>query len=412
MVAKTLWYTGWASIPSIMSMPYGELRNSLISSLHDKCNQPLVSLQKMNDPDLCWAAMMYKFLFDAGIFTAEQLLTMTLDDERNAVIELNTTLTGLPASGFQAKNNARNLIVAYEQWFHQNSSTRQKIDKLNGVTSGSPTFNLKDDKNFVMDVLRIVKADEVYTYLGVYHAMANTNQFKLYLAGSNDLKTWTNLTELGDRAHQGDIKKWGNGYLVTNEQDPVQGTNNIRIRYYSSYAGLVANTPSNDKSIPQTFSNLAEGTPDIRIIEGNAPSSSHILIGYHYYENGIHDQQAFGILRNFNEWRTWKDEPANFTTREMGYRGNIGGRSAFFHSGNFVLQEAQITPGDWSSWRLLFGNGVFYYTLHPETALGSTSFANPGIVEIEPGRFAVTSFLPSQGNHSRENGELLYTIRF
>ncbi len=412
ILVKTLMYTGWSPIPSIMSMPYADLRNSLISTLDDKCNNSSPSLQETSDYDLSWGAMMYKFLLDAGIFNAQQLSTMTIEEYRNFIIGLNATKMGLPASQFQIKSNARNLNIAYGWWFYQNSSTRLKIDKFNGIKSGNPSFDLKDNRNSVMDVLRIEKADEAYTYLGVYHAMASTNQFKLYLAGSNDLKSWTNIVELGDRAHQGDIKKWGNGYIVANEQDPVQGSNNIRIRYYSSYANLIANNPSNDKSISQSFSNLAEGTPDIRKIEGASPSSSHIVIGYHYYDNGIRDQQAFGILQNFSDWRTWKDEVSNFIIQEMGYKGNIGGRSAFSHSGDWVLQEAQITSGDWSSWRLLFGNGAFYYTLNPETPLGSTSFANPGITLVEPEKFAVTSFLPSQGNQNGEKGELLYTVQF
>jgi hypothetical protein len=412
ILVKTLIYTEWSSAPTIMPMTYSDLRNSFISVLKSKCKNSLSSLQETRDYDLAWGAMMYKFLLDAGEYNAGQLSAMTLDDYRNSIINLNVAKTGSPVSQFQEKNNAKNLNIAYNWWFLQNSTTKQKIDKLNNVKSSNPLFNLKDSKNFGMDVLRIVKADEAYTYLGVYHSTSGTDHFKLYLAGSNDLKSWTNITELGDRAHQGYIKKWGNGYLVANEQDVVQGSNNIQIRYYSSYANLITNKSDFSKSINRSFSNLAEGTPDIQIVEGNDPANSHILIGFHYYDNGIRDQQAFGILRNFNDWRAWKDEVSNFNIQEMGYKGNIGARSGFTHSGKHVLQEAQITSNDWSSWRLLFGNGAFYYTLHPETPLGSISFANPGITMIEPDKFAVTSFMPSQGNNGGEKGELFYTVQF
>lgn len=263
-----------------------------------------------------------------------------------------------------------------------------------------------------MDVLRIVRADEAYTYLGVYHALASGDTFKLYLAGSNDLKNWTFITGLGNRAHQGDIKKWGSGYIVANEQDTIPGSNNIQVRYYSSYANLIVNKPSYDKSISRSFAPTAEGTPDIRMIEGDNPMNSCILIGFHFYENTIHDQQAFGILHNFSDWKAWIDVVSNYNIQDMGYHGNIGGRSGFSHLGNYVLQEAQVTSGDWSSWRLLFGNGAFYYTLRPASPLGSTSYANPGIALIEPEKFAVTSFLPSQGNQNGEIGELLYTVQF
>jgi hypothetical protein len=412
ILVKTLLYTEWASVRTVMSMDYTDMRNSLISSLDDRCGDALSFLQGMDDVDLSWGAMMYKFLLEANISNAQQLAGMTIKDYRTSILDLNAAKTDFSVSELQKKNNIRNLSIAYGWWFYQNASTKQKIERLNNVADAGSSFDMKDDKGRVMDVLRIVKADESYTYLGVYHAMANTNEFILYLAGSNDLKNWINITELGDRSHQGDIKKWGSGYIIANEQDPIQGSNNIRVRYYASYDDLVVNEPSNDKAISQTFSNLAEGTPDIRRIEGSDPSSSHIVIGYHYYDNGIRDQQAFGILHAFSDWKTWKDEVSNFTIQEMGYKGNIGGRSAFSHEGDYVLQEAQITSEDWSSWRLLFGNGAFYCSLQPQTPLGSTSFANPGITSIDTDKFVVTSFLPTEGNRNGEIGELLYIVEF
>jgi hypothetical protein len=412
ILVKTLIYTEWSSASEIMPMTYSDLRNTLISKMKNRCGNSLSSLQEMRDYDLGWGALMYNFLLDSGAKTAQQLSSMTLNDYRNSIINLNAAKTGSPASEFQAKNNAENLQVAYNWWFSENSSIKLMIDKLNNVRGSNPTFNLKDDKNFGMDVLRIVKADEAYMYLGVYHSTSGTDHFKLYLAGSNDLKTWTNLAELGDRAHQGYIKKWGSGYLVANEQDVVQGSNNVQIRYYLSYAKLIANEPGFSKSISRSFSNYAEGTPDIQVVEGVDPANSHILIGFHYYDNGVRDQVAFGILHNFSEWRAWKDEVSNFNIQEMGYKGNIGARCGFAHNGKFVLQEAQIASGDWSSWRLLFGDGAFYYSLHPETSGGSVSFANPGITMINPDEFAVTSFMPSQGNNVAEKGELMFTFRF
>jgi hypothetical protein len=234
----------------------------------------------------------------------------------------------------------------------------------------------------------------------------------LHLAGSNDLKTWHYITDLGDRSHQGDIKKWGNGYLIANEQDPVAGSNNIRIRFFSSYATLITNTATNDLSIPRTFSTSAEGTPDIRTIIGDEPSTSHIVIGFHYYDNGVRDQNAIGILYHFTSWRAWEDVISNYNIQLMGYAGNIGGRSGFTSQGNYVIQEAQKISNDWSSWRLLLGDGAFYYTLNPVTPKGSTSYANPGIALIGSDKFALTSFMPTEGNQSGERGELLYTVDF
>lgn len=412
IMVKTLLFTEWSSVSAIMSMHYADFRSTLIARLAERSKNSPASLEAMSDVDLSWGAMMHKFLLDAGAYSATQLSGMTLADCRNALIELNAAKTGSPLSQFHGNNNARNLNAAYGWWFVQNSTTKQLIDKLNNVAGNTPAFDLKDSRGSGMDVLRIVRADEAYTYLGVYHSMVSSNRFKLFLAGSNDLKTWTYLAELGDRAHQGDIEKWGSGYLVANEQDTVAGSNNVQIRYYASYANLLANNPSYKRSFVRSFAPTAEGTPDIRKLEGSGPADSYILIGFHYYENTVRDQQAFGILKNFSEWRTWRDEVSNFNIKEMGYWGNIGARSGFTRSGSYVLQEAQLVSGDWSSWRFLFGNGAFYYTLHPATALGSTSFANPGIAPIGPDKFAVTSFMPTQGNQAGERGELLYTVQF
>ena len=212
ILAKTLLHTQWISIPSIMSMSYAEMRNSLISKLDEKSGDSASSLQKLSDKDLCRGALMYKFLLEAEFRSPQQLLTMTLDDFQNAVIEQNGKNTGISLAQLQAYGKNENLKIAYNWWFYKNAQTKQIIDKLNNVSGSNPTFDLKDNDKNGMDVLRIVKADEAYVYLGVYYAMANENHFKLYLAGSNDLKNWVKITELSDRSHQGDIKKWGTGY--------------------------------------------------------------------------------------------------------------------------------------------------------------------------------------------------------
>ncbi|MFA6701337.1 MAG: hypothetical protein WCR12_01030 [Dysgonamonadaceae bacterium] len=410
ILVKTLLYMDWSPLSFIMTTSYNEKRNSLISNLEKISASPSVELKSMSDNDLCLASMSYKFLLDYGYKTNE-LSLMTLKDYYSLIVDLNTVNTGRTQNELESKAIAVNLNIAYEWWFRKNPQTNNLINKLNSIKNSNPIFGLKDNRNITMDVLRIVKADEKFTYLGVSHSMVNDGRFKLYLSGSNDLKSWTYITELGDRAHQGDIEKWGNGYLVANEQDVIQGSNNVQLRFYNSYDDLIINNPSYDKSITRTFAPTAEGTPDIRKIEGNTPSNSYILLGFHYYENIIHDQQAFGIIQNFSEWKAWKDIISNNNIQNMGFKGNIGARTSFRRDGDYILIEAQYIQHDWSSWRILFGNGLFYYQLNPNTNLGSTSFANPGIAQIDQNRFIVTSFMPSQGNMVGETGELLYTIQ-
>ena len=410
IVVKTLHYMDWMPLPELMSTSYSEKRNSLISNLERISASPTDELNLMSDNDLCWSILSYKFLFDYG-FTTNELSSKTLKDVNSIIIDLNNTNTGRAKKELESKSIAVNLNIAYGWWFTKNPHTNNIINNLNSIENGNPIFALKDNRGITMDVLRIVKADEEFMYLGVSHSMVEDGRFKLNLSGSNDLKKWIYITELGDRAHQGDIKKWGNGYLVANEQDIVQGSNNIQIRYYDSYDDLIINNSSNNKSIARSFAPTAEGTPDIQKIEGNSPSDSYILIGFHYYENIIHDQQAFGILRNFNDWKAWIDVVSNYNIQQMGFKGNIGARSSFNMDGDKILIEAQITSHDWSSWRILFGNGAFYHQLNPKTANGSKSFANPGIVQLDQNRFVVTNFMPSEGNNILETGQLLYSFQ-
>jgi hypothetical protein len=339
---------------------------------------------------------------------------MSLDDFRNTLITINSEHTDFSVTQLLAFDTAKNLYIAHEWWLKRaDSDQKQKSDALNKVAGSTLVrFDSKDNRGVNMDGLSIIKAGEEYTYLAVYHALATGSQFKLYLAGSNDLIVWTYLAELGDRSHQGDIKKWGNGYVVANEQDPVSGSNTIRVRYYTSYTQLLANNHSNSIVLPRNFSNSAEGTPDIRTIAGTSPDSSHIFIGFHYYNRNIQDQIAFGILKNFTSWRAWKDELSNYNIQQMGFNGNFGDRCSFSHNGDYILQEAQLKSNDWSSWRILLGNGAFYTVLSPVTPKGSVSFANPSITDIGSGNFIVSSFMPTEGNQSGERGELIYKVNF
>lgn len=391
ILANTFIYNSWITIPELMSKSHSNLRNSLIELMDEKCNDPLASVQALTDEDLAWSSLMYHFLKEKLERSVADLRNMSLDDYRNTIIVLNNQNTSYTISQLQSFTNAKNLNIAYNWWFANNSDFKQKFNTLNNVNANNPQFDKKDNRGINMHVMKVVLADEAsYKYLCVYHYQISANNFMLTLAGSNDLARWTFINTLGNRSHQGDIKKWDNGYLVVNEQDVVEGSNNIRIRYYDSYQSLASNTALNDYTIDRTFSDYAEGTPDIRSVIGNSPESSHILIGFHYYDNGIKDQLATGVLYNFSNWRAWKNDISN-NINQMGYDGNIGGRSSFFYNSTYVLQEAQITSNDWSSWRILLGDGAFYTSLSPVTPKGSVSFANPAIADIGSGHFAVTS---------------------
>ncbi|MGV8962466.1 MAG: hypothetical protein ACOH2V_03695 [Candidatus Saccharimonadaceae bacterium] len=413
LLASTALYSNWVTIQSIKSSSHTDLRIILIENLNNKVKEEIATLDSLNDNDLCWWIMLHKFIVDSKTLSSDQISNMFLRDLRKKLIAENAINTKKTTSYLESLNNADNLRLAYKWWFEKNLTTKKIIDELNNVAYNNPIYGLKDNRNKGMDVLRIIRADEVYKYLGVYHYLENnTTNFKLYLAGSDDLVKWNYITELGERSHQGDIVKWNNGYLIANEQDIIHGSNNIRIRYYESYSDMVANKSSKDKTLERQFAPTAEGTPDIRIITGNTPDDSHILIGFHYYENILKDQLAFGILKDFSEWEAWKDVTSNSNIEKMGYKGNIGARKTFRFSDLYFLQEAQLVSNNWGSWRLLFGNGAFYYSLNPITALKSTSFANPGITKISSNEFVVTSYLFSEGSNKEEQQQLLYRVKY
>lgn len=412
LLIKVLLHTDEMPISIINSSSYVDLRNTVINNIKETISQSESSLQNLNDSDLSWVTIMLKFLVESEIRNKSQLRDMTLNECKDVVILENAKNTSYSSSYYESKSLIENLNTAYQWWFKKNPSISTLINNLNNVARNNPIHNLKDDRNMGMDVLRIVKANEKdFIFLGISHYMVKNNEFRLSLSGSNDLRNWTFISDMGVRAHQGDIEKWGDGYLIVNEQDIVQGSNNIQVRFFSSYEDLKNNKPSYDKSIERTFALSAEGTPDIRKIEGESPEKSHILIGFHYYEDMIKDQLAFGILKNFNEWKAWKDPIANYNIKQMGLEGNIGGRDYFnYLNSTYVLQEAQISRGDWGGWRLLIGNGFFYHILQPVTSLRSMSFANPGILSLGEGKFVVTSFMHSAGNAAEETGELIYHI--
>ncbi|TLX78461.1 hypothetical protein E9993_01920 [Labilibacter sediminis] len=410
ILAKSLVLNKWRSGVELYAMSYNDMRNTIIVEMSNRTSDPVSLLQNLSDYDLSYVSLMYRFLLDSGTKTGTELAAMSTEDFRNTIIVANSNNTSYLISELQGFDNAKNLRIAYSWWLPINCASN--IASLTDCNSGNALFDLKDDQNRSIQVLRVVKADEAkYTYLGVYHGQIAPNHFNLYLAGSNDLQNWEYIKTIGDRAHQGDIEKWGTGYLVANEQDVVEGSNNIQVRYYSSYQKLIKNQPSSSVSIPRLFAQTAEGTPDIRQIEGASPGESRIYLGFHYYENQDVDKQAFGVLNNFVDFRGWKDEIANYNITEMGFVGNIGARSSFYSgSDQYVILEAQTQKNLWEGWRLLLGDGGFYTQLNIQTPKGSTSFANPGIADFGNGNFGVTSFLPTEGNQPGEIGQLLYTV--
>ena len=413
VLVKALMLNKWLSISDIHQSSYKQIRNTLVLNIINKTMVSKKELLKLSDIEISYVALAYRFMLESDLKSAESLKSMSTNDLNKTLIQLNIEQTSYTILTLQDFSIEKNLRIAYDWWLPKNNASLITEFKIidNHQNDNITCFQVKDNHQRNTEVLRIVKVNEAdFKYLGVYHSMVSKNHFELYLAGSNDLKNWKRINILGDRSHQGDIKKWGKGYIIANEEDLREGTNNIKITFYESYEKLCANQPKFSKSIKRTFSNFAEGTPDIREIIGDNPEDSYLLLGFHYYNNGDVDYQAMGILKDFKSWKAWTDDITNKNIIGMGFKGNIGGRYAFKNNNKeFILQEAQIKKADFSTWRILIGDGAFYTTLNLKTPNGSISFANPSILEIEKGNYIISSFLPSEGNKRGENGQLIYS---
>ncbi|MBG7631611.1 MAG: hypothetical protein IZT56_14435, partial [Bacteroidetes bacterium] len=411
VLVKILLLTKWIDLDHIYEMNHSQLRNTLLLNLAQKTSIKKEELKIFSDLDLTTIALMYRFLENSKIKPTEELKLMTLDGLKNTLLNANKENTHFSISTLKKFSNYKNFRTAYNWWLPKNYETL--IKNLNEVEAVKAHYKLGDNYNHSTDVLKIERIDEKdYKYIGVYHKMVGNNHFELSLAGSNNLKSWTFIVTLGDRAHQGELTKWGDGFLLVNEEDKTEGSNNIEIRYYTSYKNLKMNIAYKSLSLPRKFSEFAEGTPDIRKIVGETPSDSYIQIGFHYFNNGDVDYQAMGILKNFKQWKAWKDDITNYNILEKGFKGNIGGRTSFkYLNDQLIILEAQIDKNDFSKWRLLIGDGAFYTQLNLKTSYGSTSFANPGITQIDKSTYAITSYLHSKGNSYKEKGQLIYLTK-
>ncbi|WP_417887078.1 hypothetical protein [Zunongwangia sp.] len=416
ILIPTILNTHWRDFNSIVDMSDEDIRNTLIVELNTKTSESISNLQAMSNLELSNYSLLYTFLNKASIRKPSELRNMSLDDLRNTIIVENANYLQNQNISDLKKLPTEKLVQLGYSWYlplEFDSLINYSDGKLSKIISPYK-FKLKDNKGKNMDVLKIAKTNETsknhFKYLGVYHIGTSNDNYNLQLAGSNDLFNWIHLIELDHDAHQGDIIKWGQGYLIAYEEDKHQGKNNIAFKYYNNYQDLTLNTSSFRKSIKTSVNDLGvEGTPDIRAVSGTSPMNGNIQIGFHYYDGDI-DRIAMGILKNGINWKAWKDAISEYNLREMNFKGNIGSRKSFlYYETDLTLQEAQLVKGDWSAWKIMLGRDGFYTEVLISTPGGSKSFANPSIVQTYDDKYAITLFLPTEGNISSEyNGGMIY----
>ena len=414
LLISIILHSKWSDFNSIIEMSKNELKQLLVTELSKRTNENSYDLNSKTNIELSSFCLLYTFLKTAAIRTESELKDMSFANLRNSLIIENTKNLELNISTLQTLSTKKLVQLGYSWYLPKTYKSLINFDVLGNSTSlVRSKFKLKDDLERPMNVIKIVKTNEDtlnnFLYLGVYHVTISKDNFNLQLAGSNDLFNWSFITEIDQNAHQGDIVKWNDGYLIAYEEDKIQGANNIALKYYANYDHLISNQSTFEKHLNTSIHSFGvEGTPDIRHFTGKTPTNGSILIGFHYYDGAV-DNLAMGVLQNGETWTTWKNVLVVSNLRDQNFKGNIGSRKGFHcHGKTLTLQEARLIKGDWSSWKIMLGLNGYFTEVSISTPKGSISFANPSITEIEANKYAVSLFLPSEGNHYSENGEVIF----
>ena len=409
LLISILIHSKWSDFNSIIKLSTADLRAILISELNIRTNENINILSSNTNIELSTFCLIYTFLKTAAVRTESKLQEMFLIDLRNTLIIENEKHLNKNINTLQALTTKKLVQLGYSWYLPKTYNNFINFNFSQRSTKPSRSkFKLKDDLRRRMNVIKIVKTNEIcphkYPYLGLYHVRVSEDNFNLQLAGSNDLFNWNFITEIDKNAHQGDIVKWNDGYLVAYEEDKIQGANNIALKYYTDYDSLISNHSTYDKHLNTSIHRFGvEGTPDIRNFSGESPTNGNIQIGFHYYDGTI-DKLAMGVLQNGETWTTWKDTLSEINLRDMNFKGNIGSRKGFQYQDELLtLQEARLVKGDWSTWKIMLGLNGYYTEVLISTPKGSKSFANPSITEIDTNKYAISLFLPTEGNHFREN---------
>ena len=409
LLISILIHSKWSDFNSIIKLSTADLRAILISELNIRTNENINILSSNTNIELSTFCLIYTFLKTAAVRTESKLQEMFLIDLRNTLIIENEKHLNKNINTLQALTTKKLVQLGYSWYLPKTYNNFINFNFSQRSTKPSRSkFKLKDDLRRRMNVIKIVKTNEScphkYPYLGLYHVRVSEDNFNLQLAGSNDLFNWNFITEIDKNAHQGDIVKWNDGYLVAYEEDKIQGANNIALKYYTDYDSLISNHSTYDKHLNTSIHRFGvEGTPDIRNFSGESPTNGNIRIGFHYYDGTI-DKLAMGVLQNGETWTTWKDTLSEINLRDMNFKGNIGSRKGFQYQDELLtLQEARLVKGDWSTWKIMLGLNGYYTEVLISTPKGSKSFANPSITEIDTNKYAISLFLPTEGNHFREN---------
>lgn len=358
-------------------------------------------------------------------------------DRARVQIEVWGAPPGGKGEAFEIAAEARAVLFGAEgQTYLTGEATTSDVPTLlETVDPLRSAFQLQDSLTHSMDTLKVVPDPTVSgRYLGVYHWFEDPD-FSVGVATSTDLVTWTHqrtLTTSGSQpylafdpndapilAFESTSAGWG-GEWDEDDWGDTAASNHLSFRYWTTVAGMLGVTaPAASFDAPQDLSAFAEGTPNIRSVTYASPSStidngSTIVVGHHYFEDGITDREALGTLTNFDTWNTGIRADVDAALTAAGGPGKHGDRDRFY-SGNVPYEVFEATTNEvfsFADWRCFLWDGSTALQLAIGTPGGSTAFANPTVTVMDDPTgdpsLVVTQFIPSEGAAALEGGELIY----
>lgn len=264
----------------------------------------------------------------------------------------------------------------------------------------------RDDRGHELDGLAIMAAPDG-GFVGVSHWWSEPDQeFRLGLATSDDLLTWTWRAELARKASQPAIAAASDGgYVVAWEQEP---DNHLAFAWYRSWDDMLAVRPAKTFEAEQQLSDCAEGTPNLL-----AASSTAVDFGFHYFADCDLDREARGTM----DWQSWsgmKRPELDAAVLAHGVAGGIGDRDVVrFRGREFMLVEAMSVRDDWSTWKIYLIDRERATPLTFATDGGSGAFTNPSaeVVDLKgQSTLVVSLFVPQEGAAPGEVGSLVYYV--
>ena len=267
LLISIILHSKWIDFNSIIEMSNNQLKEFLKTELSKRTKETDYDLNSKTNLELSSFCLLYTFLKTATIRTESELKDMSFVELRNSLIIENTENLELNISTLQTLTTKKLIQLGYSWYLPKTYKSLINFDVLgNSPSIVRSKFKLKDDLERPMNVIKIVKTNEdvhnSFLYLGVYHVTISKDNFNLQLAGSNDLFNWSFITEIDQNAHQGDIVKWNDGYLIAYEEDKIQGANNIALKYYENYNHLISNHSTFEKHLKTSIHSFGvEGTP-------------------------------------------------------------------------------------------------------------------------------------------------------